>query len=81
MTDQGLETLLPQCAIAVEELLEKVNELGESVIFLGDGVPVFRKKSQVSVRFPAALRRPIATVRARRRWQCWAWNISVRENA
>ena len=44
MTDQGLETLLPQCAIAVEELLEKVNELGESVIFLGDGVPVFREK-------------------------------------
>ena len=27
MTYQGLETLLPQCAIAVEELLEKVNEL------------------------------------------------------
>ena len=52
MTDQGLETLLPQCAIAVEELLEKVNELGESVIFLGDGVAVYREKLEALLTIP-----------------------------
>ena len=41
--EHGLQTLLPQCAVAIEDLLEKVNGLGRPVIFLGDGVPVFRE--------------------------------------
>lgn len=32
-----------QWAAPIEELLEELNERGEAVIFLGDGVPVFRK--------------------------------------
>ena len=36
------EILVEQCAISVEELIDKINELGREVIFLGDGVPVFK---------------------------------------
>jgi tRNA threonylcarbamoyladenosine biosynthesis protein TsaB len=36
------EILVEQCAISVEELIDKINELDREVIFLGDGVPVFK---------------------------------------
>lgn len=39
-----METVLPQCAMAVDELAELLNERGEEVVFLGDGVPVYRQK-------------------------------------
>jgi len=33
-------TVIDQCAISIEEIVEKINELGEKVLFMGDGVPV-----------------------------------------
>lgn len=39
-----METVLPQCAVSIEEIAQKLNECGREVIFLGDGVPVFREK-------------------------------------
>lgn len=39
-----MKTIEPQCAVAIEEIVEKLNELGRGVIFLGDGVPVFEEK-------------------------------------
>lgn len=39
-----MKTILAQCAVALEELLDKINELGKPVTFLGDGVPVFREQ-------------------------------------
>ena len=36
--------VLPQQAVAVEEIIERVNELGRPVVYLGDGVPVFAEK-------------------------------------
>ncbi|MCR5388219.1 MAG: tRNA (adenosine(37)-N6)-threonylcarbamoyltransferase complex dimerization subunit type 1 TsaB [Lachnospiraceae bacterium] len=38
-----LKTLLPQCAIAVTEVIDKINETGLPVVFLGDGVPVYEE--------------------------------------
>lgn len=32
-----------QCAVPIEEIVTALNEIGEEVIFLGDGVPVFRE--------------------------------------
>jgi tRNA threonylcarbamoyl adenosine modification protein YeaZ len=37
-----LTAVKEQWAAAITELLEELNELGEAVTFLGDGVPVFR---------------------------------------
>lgn len=36
-----LHILVEQCAVAIEEIVAKVNEFGRPVIFLGDGVDVF----------------------------------------
>ncbi len=37
----GFETIRPQCAVDLQEIIEDVNASEEPVIFLGDGVPVF----------------------------------------
>lgn len=39
-----LRVLLEQCAVKVEEIIKKINEENREVIFLGDGVPVFREQ-------------------------------------
>lgn len=39
-----LNILLKQCAVSIEEIAAKCNEIGREVIFLGDGVPVFADK-------------------------------------
>lgn len=39
-----LVSLLPQCAVSIEKIAEKCNEMQREVIFLGDGVPVFAEK-------------------------------------
>ena len=41
--DHKLVTLEDQMAVSITDLLEKLNERGEPVTFLGDGVPVFEK--------------------------------------
>lgn len=56
------EEVLPQQAVAVEDIIEKVNELGRPVLYLGDGVPVFADRlktlTRVSFRFaPLSLAR------------------------
>ena len=40
--EQGqLTTKISQCAVDIHEIIEKINETGQDVIFLGDGVSVF----------------------------------------
>lgn len=41
-----------QMAVSITELLEKLNGYGEYVTFLGDGVPVFRKAIDESLKIP-----------------------------
>lgn len=39
--EEAFEIIEPQMAISVEELIAKLNQYGEKVTFLGDGVPVY----------------------------------------
>lgn len=39
-----METICEQCAVDVREIIQTCNELGQEVIFLGDGVPVYKKQ-------------------------------------
>ena len=41
--DEGYEmrTVIPQAPVDITEMIERLNELGRPVIFLGDGVPVY----------------------------------------
>lgn len=45
-------TLMEQTAIAVEELAEMLNEKGSSVIFLGDGTPVYKEVLDEKLNIP-----------------------------
>ena len=50
--EHRLETLKQQDAVPMEELLEALNEMGKTVIFLGDGVPVYREQIEENCRVP-----------------------------
>lgn len=52
----ALKEVLGQDAYDVKELLQKINELGREIIFLGDGVPVYRKliEENLTVRYSFA---------------------------
>ncbi len=39
--DGRLEIVKEQCAVGIDEIVSEVNRLGQPVVFLGDGVPVF----------------------------------------
>lgn len=36
-----MEIVKPQCAVGIDEIIAAVNEIGQAVVFLGDGVAVF----------------------------------------
>ncbi len=38
-----LHTIEKQCAISIDELIDKLNEMEREVIFVGDGIPVFKE--------------------------------------
>lgn len=40
----ALVTIEPQCAVDIAEIAGRMNEIGKAVIFLGDGVSVYREK-------------------------------------
>lgn len=47
-----MHALEGQCAVDIAEILDKLNALGREVIFLGDGVPVYRKAIEEQVKVP-----------------------------
>lgn len=49
---EGLETKMEDQAMAVKELIDVLNQRGEPVIFLGDGVPVYRKNLEEGLQVP-----------------------------
>jgi len=51
-TEDGMNILVESCAVGIEEILEKINEYGRPVVFLGDGVPVFRAIIEEKCRVP-----------------------------
>ncbi len=53
--NQGaFQVVMEQCALDIGALLEKLNGLGEPVIFLGDGVPVQRERIQEELTVPVS---------------------------
>lgn len=52
--EQDMEILMEQCPMDMGELIALLNERGERVIFLGDGVPVYRKRIEEELTAPYA---------------------------
>lgn len=50
--DLRLQVVTQQCAAAIEEIVDKLNELGHRVIFLGDGVEVFQDVLRETLKVP-----------------------------
>lgn len=47
-----LHGILSQCAVSIDEVAERLNEMEREVIFLGDGVPVYTDKLAELMRIP-----------------------------
>ena len=45
-------TIKDQCAVDITEILTELNHLGQEVVFLGDGVPVFSDKIREMLQVP-----------------------------
>ena len=50
--EKDFEVLMEQDALQMTELIEKLNAMGERVIFLGDGVPVYREMIKEQLKVP-----------------------------
>lgn len=50
-----MNVIKEQCAVSFDEIAEALNQLGGDVIFLGDGVPVFRERMEALMRVPFTL--------------------------
>ncbi|MCH5250412.1 MAG: tRNA (adenosine(37)-N6)-threonylcarbamoyltransferase complex dimerization subunit type 1 TsaB [Lachnospiraceae bacterium] len=48
----SLHIIREQCAVAFAEIADSLNELGREVIFLGDGVPVFKEEMKSLMKVP-----------------------------
>ena len=50
--DGQMHVIEAQCAVDIAQIVERINALGRAVIFLGDGVPVFRPYLEEQVQVP-----------------------------
>lgn len=50
--DSEMQVLEQQCAVDISKIVEKINALQRPVVFLGDGVPVFRDYIKEHVQVP-----------------------------
>ena len=41
-----------QCAVAFDEIAQKINRTGRKVVFVGDGIPVFRERMAEVIQVP-----------------------------
>ena len=82
--ENTLQVVKDQIPIAVEEVLDTLNRLGEEVVFLGDGVPVYRDiiKNNIQVPYtfaPAHVNKQRASALAIRAFEYW--NNGIYESA
>lgn len=47
-----MQVELTQCAVGIDEIVEKINEKQRAVVFLGDGVPVFETYIREQINVP-----------------------------
>lgn len=51
--ENGVHTVVKeQCAVPVTEIIDEINAIGKKVVFLGDGVPVYKDIIENSVKVP-----------------------------
>lgn len=53
-----MQILRSQCAVGIAEIIDEINHIGGSVVFLGDGVPVFQSYIQERCAVPVTYAPP-----------------------
>lgn len=53
--DGEFKEIIQQCAVPVKDIIDEINKLGGNVIFLGDGVPVYKEIIETEVKVPYKL--------------------------
>lgn len=53
-SDYRMCTVKEQCAVDIQEILDELDNMGREVIFLGDGVPVFKSVIEERLKTPFA---------------------------
>lgn len=56
--EDGFHSVLEQTAISIDELIEKVNAIGKKIMFLGDGVAVYKEQLVASLKIPYKFAEP-----------------------
>ena len=51
-SDGKMDTLIKQCVVQIDEIIDKINKEGQKEIFLGDGVPVFKEYIRENITVP-----------------------------
>lgn len=51
-SDGKMDTLIKQCVVQIDEIIDKINKEGQKVIFLGDGVSVFKEYIRENITVP-----------------------------
>ena len=52
--EEELQAVKGPCAMGVDQLAEELDHIGERVLFLGDGVPVYKEALEKSLKVPHA---------------------------
>lgn len=50
-----MRVIKEQCAVAFDEIAEELNRIGRKVVFVGDGIPVFRERMREVMQVPYTL--------------------------
>lgn len=53
--DYDMRVIKEQCAVSFDEIAEVLNKLGRPVVFVGDGIPVFRERMREVLQVPYTL--------------------------
>lgn len=53
-----MQVIKEQCAVGIDNILANINQLGSAVVFLGDGVPVFRDFIKEHIKVPYTFAKP-----------------------
>ncbi|MFI3177487.1 MAG: tRNA (adenosine(37)-N6)-threonylcarbamoyltransferase complex dimerization subunit type 1 TsaB [Eubacteriales bacterium] len=48
--DKSFQTIMDQCAISMDELIQQLNECGQNVILLGDATPIYQQRIREEVK-------------------------------
>lgn len=50
--ENEFQVIIEQCAISIEEIIQIMNDMQKAVVFLGDGVPVYKDKLEEMIKVP-----------------------------